>query len=155
MMFLKTTWFELSVKTSPLEIWLPFSMGARLEEWVEWLLAFLSWSCRDGEVGADPLSSLPGRLILELNPRKDIERKHVTYRMLYVTDTRYTKTIRYIISSNPLWGTGTSQSTEKDWIYWQTYTLLTVFISLLSCFSFQHLSFSHKSDFLPFIHPVC
>lgn len=58
---------------SPLEIWLPFSMGAGLEEWVEWLLAFLSWSCRDGEVGAEPLSSLPGRLIFELNPARSKE----------------------------------------------------------------------------------
>lgn len=53
-------------------IWLPFSTGTGLEEWVEWLLAFLSWSCRDGEVGADPHSSLPGRLMLELNPIESI-----------------------------------------------------------------------------------
>lgn len=34
-------------------------------------MAFLSCSCRDGEVGAEPQSSLPGRLILELNPGKE------------------------------------------------------------------------------------
>lgn len=33
-----------------------------------WLLAFLSCSCGEGEVGAEPYSSLPGRLMFELNP---------------------------------------------------------------------------------------
>lgn len=68
--FWKMMGFKLSTEMLPLVIWLPFSMAAGLGEWVEWLLAFLSWSCRDGEVGAEPLSSLPGRLIFELNPGK-------------------------------------------------------------------------------------
>lgn len=66
-------------KLLPLEIWLPFSTGPGLGEWGEWLLAFLSCSCREGEVGAEPHSSLPGRLILELNPGTNIARgKHCT-----------------------------------------------------------------------------
>lgn len=47
-----------------------------LGEWREWLLAFLSCS-KDGEVGAEPHSSLPGRLILELKPGSSMSRaKH-------------------------------------------------------------------------------
>lgn len=70
----------------PLEIWFPFSTGAGLCEWGEWLLAFLSCSWRDGEVGAEPQSSLPGRLILELNPSGDTtRRKATTYQYMLQT----------------------------------------------------------------------
>lgn len=80
----------------PLVIWLPFSMGTELEEWAEWLLAFLSWSCRDGEVGADPHSSLPGRLMLELNPIKSMSicsvqphsQEKITSGVLHVVDAK-------------------------------------------------------------------
>lgn len=70
----------------PFEIWFPFSTGAELCEWGEWLLAFLSCSWRDGEVGAEPQSSLPGRLILELNPGGNITRGNATaYRCMLQT----------------------------------------------------------------------
>lgn len=44
-------------------------MGVWLGEWGAWLLAFLSCSCGDGEEEVElGCSSLPGRLMLELNP---------------------------------------------------------------------------------------
>ncbi len=60
----------------PLEIWLPFSIGAEFEEL--WLLAFLSCNCADGEMG--PWSSRPGRLMLEFeSPRENKWRKIFKY----------------------------------------------------------------------------
>ena len=74
----------------PLEIWLPFSTEAELEEWGWWLLAFLSCSGRDGELGAEPISSLPGRFILELNPGKITRRKQTTIQyMLFTIHVRH------------------------------------------------------------------
>lgn len=75
----------------PLEIWLPFSTGTGLGEWREWLLAFLS--CREGDVGAEPQSSFPGRFILELNPgrnvTKNVSNAHQESVHVYLTHTRH------------------------------------------------------------------
>lgn len=81
----------------PLEIWLPFSMGVGPGELGEvWLLAFLSCSCGEEEVG--PCSSLPGRFMLELE--KPGSRKKKELRVYVPLKTSFDKLLSFVTNNN-------------------------------------------------------